>query len=76
MTDRVRMLTVFLKQDMRDDDVEHVVNAIRMLAPVEYVTTHVVDGMEHCARETARLELRRQVYDALFDREKGVLKVL
>lgn len=66
MTDRVRTLTVVLDQDMRDDDVQVIVRAIKMLRHVDDVKLGTVLTAEyHIARETARLDLVREVYTAL-----------
>lgn len=41
MTDRVKGLTVILDRDFREDDVEHLVGAIRMLRGVKKVTKEI-----------------------------------
>ena len=65
MTDRVWHLMVTLGHEMRDDDVECVMQAIRMIKHVAKVE-HVVDTYEHAmARNSAREEMRQDVYAAL-----------
>lgn len=61
MTDRTRYLTVILDQDMRVDDVEEVVKAIRQNRWVGDVK--VGPPPDHMAREEAKYELRRELYD-------------
>lgn len=67
MTDRVRHLTIVLDRDYRDDDVEHLVAAIRLLRGVSEVVPGVVDGGRQMARMVAKTELRREIMDA-FDK--------
>jgi hypothetical protein len=57
MTDRIHALTVVLEHDMRDDDVEGLIQAIRWLRGVLSVDLHVTDISDHTARERARTEL-------------------
>jgi hypothetical protein len=62
MTDRVSSLTVVLKEDWRDDEVDRVVLAIRMLAPVLSVTANVQDPFsEHVASMRLRQEYRAKL---------------
>ena len=41
MTDRYATLTVALDRDIRDDDAEHLINAIKMMKGVADVSGHV-----------------------------------
>lgn len=63
MTDRIRHLTITLDRDYRDDDVEHIVNAISMVRGVETVETRIVTSNDYWARESAILELRKEIFD-------------
>lgn len=65
MTDRVRQLVVTLDRDMRDDDVEYLVGAIKLLRNVAHVDTKIVKGEDHIARMVVRSELERNVYAAI-----------
>jgi hypothetical protein len=66
MTDRVSSLTVVLKEDWRDDEVDRVVLAIRMLAPVLSVTANVQDPFsEHVASMRLRQEYRAKLFALL-----------
>jgi hypothetical protein len=57
VTDRIHCLTVVLKEDIRDDAIEPVVNAIRMVKGVLSVEQHVADHNFHAAEDRARHEL-------------------
>ena len=61
MTDRCYALTVTLKSDIRDDDAEHIVNAIRMVKGVISVDKHVDDVNVHAAK----MQLASQWYEKL-----------
>lgn len=65
MTDRVRHLTVVLEQDLRVDDLDAIANAIQHIRGVASVERHVVTGSDHAARMIARVQLQREIYDAL-----------
>lgn len=66
MTDRVRTLTVLLEQDVRTDDVECIVDAVRMIRGVQHVRLGPVVGIEAwTAREVARRELEAKLREAL-----------
>ncbi len=65
MTDRVRHLTVTLDDDFRVDDLEVIVNAIRLIRGVANVEQHVVHVEAHLAREVVRAEVKRQLHEAI-----------
>jgi len=65
MTDRVHVLTVALKEPMRTDDVEALVNAIRLLHNVASVTTEIVTPDAYWAAERARQDLASQIWAVL-----------
>ncbi len=67
MTDRIYAISVALEHDIRDDDIEPLLNAIRMLRGVAAVKTHVSDLEAWNARVQARQELVKKLYDALRD---------
>lgn len=69
MTDRVQALTVILSQDIRSDDVQCIVDAIRLLRGVAKVETHVVPGLEHLTRAVVTARLHGELMDAI----RGVL---
>lgn len=61
MTDRVSTLTVVLERDMRDDDVQIVAEAIKMIRFVASVESNVVDVAEYTARQRVRFEIERKL---------------
>lgn len=46
MSDTIKGLTVTLRDGMRDDDAEHVINAIKMIVGVIAVDAHI-EGVDH-----------------------------
>ena len=78
MTDRVHALTVVLDRDIRTDDIEPLISAIKHLRYVADVTPHIVDHDDILARARARheattrvlgLNITRQILDALEGKE-------
>lgn len=65
MTDRYHALTVVLEEDIRSDDAEDLINAIKMLRGVLSVTPHVTDIESHFSQERARRELIQKLWDVL-----------
>ena len=57
MTDRVKALTVVLDKDVRIDDVEALMDAIKMLKGVRKVTPEVANVADHVADMRARGEV-------------------
>jgi hypothetical protein len=66
MTDRIHSLTVVLSHDIREDDIQPLITAIRLLKPVLSVVTHVTDDDSYMAEERARQELREKMFDILY----------
>lgn len=54
MTDRIHTLTVVLKEDTREDDVETLISAIRCFTNALSVKTHVTDFVANMAEDRAR----------------------
>jgi hypothetical protein len=65
MTDRVSGIVVTLDKDYRDDDVEAVLDAIRMIKGVASVKTNVVSVNDHINREKIRFEMSDKLLKAL-----------
>lgn len=61
MTDRVKALTVLLDSAYRDDDVQHLVNAISMMRGVAKVEPILVDGSEIVTIMQCESEARAQL---------------
>lgn len=65
MTDRINAFTVVLDHDIRDDDVEPLLTAIRMLRGVLSVTPHVADHTAHVVRERVNHEWINKLYNLI-----------
>lgn len=70
MTQRINALTVVLSQDMRVDDAEHLINAIKMLKYVQSVELNVSTIDSHIAYTRARCDIENKLYTALRDDTK------
>ena len=67
MTTRYSALTVILDRDIREDDAEPLMAAIRMLKGVIRVEGYVADLDERIAECRIKSELRQQIYELLHD---------
>lgn len=65
MTDRINALTVVLDRDIREDDVEWIVNAIRMVKGVLSVEPRVANMTDHIAKVRAEQEMKTRILAAL-----------
>jgi hypothetical protein len=65
VTDRIRHLTITLERDTRDDDLEPILLAIRLIRGVAIVEPHVVQASDHLARQVVRAEIQRQIHEAV-----------
>ena len=63
MSDRFHTLTVVLERDIRSDDAEQLLAAIRMMRGVMSVTGIVADFNSHMAEERARTELGKKLLE-------------
>ncbi len=71
MTDRVAALTVVLDEDIRIDDVEFIVNAIKAIRHVQSVKPIVSNWEVHVAEERVRREIYAKIFDIVYpDRHK------
>lgn len=62
MTDRIKGLTVTLEKDIRVDDCEVILNAIRMVRGVASVATHVSDTDHYFAKEQLKSEFKEKIW--------------
>jgi hypothetical protein len=70
MTDRIRTIVVVLDRDMRDDDIESVVQAIRMTRFVAKVETGpVVDMPNYEARSIVFRAVKKRLWNCLMSME-------
>lgn len=65
MTDRYNALTVVLDRDIREDDAEQLINAIRMLRGVLTVDPHVANIGDHVASMRVKRELTEKLYNVM-----------
>ena len=65
MTDRVDSLTVVFEKDVRIDDCEEWINAIRMFRNVLSVKPHISGVGDHMAEERAKDELGKKLWAIL-----------
>jgi len=70
MTDRVNGFTVHLDRDIREDDVEVIANAIRMIKGVVRVDNKVVGPMDHIAYMRGKREITDKLYKFLNTMDK------
>lgn len=66
MTDRIKSLTVVLEKDIREDDCEGIIDAIKMIRGVLKVDYEVADHEHHAAKVQARYELQKEMREILF----------
>ena len=61
MTDRIKGLSVSLTHDIRDDDCECIINAIKMIKGVSNVKPHISNINDWMARQHIKEELRDKI---------------
>lgn len=71
MTDRVMALTVLLDRDMREDDVQALIDAIGLLAHVKRVEKAIVTGAQALANYRARTEAAESLMKAAREMLEG-----
>jgi len=62
MTDRVKGFTVTLEKDIRIDDVEVILNAVKMIRGVAHVEPSIKTSDDHFARERVKMEMREKIW--------------
>jgi hypothetical protein len=65
MTDRLKGLVVTLEHDIREDDAESIMQAIRHLRGVEAVEPRKVDIDDQMNRTRIKHEIRRKLFSVL-----------
>ena len=63
MTNRIKGFTITLEKDIREDDIQPILDAIQMIKGVASVTSKVSDSVDHMARERVKSELRDKFYN-------------
>ena len=67
MTDRINVLTVALERDIRDDDIQPLIDAISQLRGVLKVETHVKDPMAWATAVRVKHEIHDRIFQVLKD---------
>ena len=65
MTDRYNHLTVALERDIREDDAEHLINAIMMLKGVLSVKGNVANSNSYTAEQRADEKWKTKLYNLM-----------
>jgi hypothetical protein len=60
MTDRIKGFVVTLEEDMRIDDIDNILNAIRMIKGISSVEPSISNIDDHINRERIKSEYREQ----------------
>jgi len=63
MTDRLKGAYIAFTQDIREDDAESIIQAIKMIKGVSAVETSVSNGEDWMNREHIRSELKERFWD-------------
>lgn len=66
MTDRINAITVVLQDDIRIDDAEPILAAIKQIRGVLSVISNVADLDSHIAQTRARNELADKLWDVIY----------
>jgi hypothetical protein len=66
MTDRFSYITVALERDIREDDAEALLNAIRMMRGVLAVEPQITTPEVWTATERAKRELEQKIWEVLY----------
>ena len=67
MTIRLKAVLVTFDQDIREDDAEAILNAIRCIKHVADVSPIPTNPEDHAARQRVRAELSGKIFNALGD---------
>lgn len=71
MTDRVNRIEVALEKDIREDDIEPLLTAIRQMRGVLSVATNVADSDAWIAEERASAAWRAKLLKVIFPEDAG-----
>ena len=65
MTDRIKGLTVLLKDNYREDDVEILMQAIRLMKGVIGVNKHIAKSEDYIIRQQVKCDLLQKIAELL-----------
>jgi len=63
MTDRLNGVTVTFDRDIRDDDAECLIQAIKMIKGVVHVEPNIVTSEDWMAQTRTKTEIRNKLYE-------------
>jgi|CXWL01.1.fsa_nt_gi 3-methyladenine DNA glycosylase Tag len=66
MSDRVYALTVILEQPMKKDDIQSLIDAVKMMRHVQDVASHIANSETYFAMSHARVELGHKLWEVLY----------
>lgn len=69
MTNRLNSLTIVLEQDIREDDAEQLIAAVRMFRGVLSVTPNVSELSDHVAEQRVRRELGEKLWAVIYQKD-------
>lgn len=67
MTDRVKGFTVTLEKDIRIDDVEDIINAIKMVRGVAHVEPSITTSDDHMNREMIKNDFKTRIFRSIHE---------
>ena len=70
MTDRINALTIILEEDYREDDIDRLIDAIKMFTGVLDVKPHVASLQDSIAEARAVCDLTKKLYEVLYPTTK------
>ena len=70
MTDRIHALTVMLEEDVREDDIQELIRAIKCMRLVGDVQTHVTDISDAVSFMRVRRELGEKLWGVLYPKDE------
>jgi hypothetical protein len=65
MTDRIKGFTVTLSNDIRDDDFQAILEAVKMIKGVSHIEPSIVTTHDHMNRVRIKTELLGDIYKLL-----------
>lgn len=70
MTDRIHSITLVLEENLREDDVQVLIEACKLFKSVISVEGNVADHSQHTADARARQVLGEQVWGIIYPKTK------
>ncbi len=70
MTDRIHSITVVLEENIRVDDAERILDALRMVKGVISADGNIADSESYMAESRARTELGAKLFEVVYPKDK------